>query len=138
MTSLPRAENPLVIRTDFTDDELWTRLREQIAAPQEDDFQALVEFLDDRVNAGLAVSAIASTSIEATGHTFLFLADSTTMTHSEHPVLVVATTGGQVNSFRVIPSEMWAVENNLSLGNMDFHEFADAVDPDGVFRGFRE
>jgi hypothetical protein len=27
------------------------------------------------------------------------------------------------------------VENNLSLANMDFDEFADAVDADGVFRG---
>jgi hypothetical protein len=29
------------------------------------------------------------------------------------------------------------VENNLSLFNMDFFEFADAVEADGVFRGFR-
>jgi hypothetical protein len=28
------------------------------------------------------------------------------------------------------------IENNLSLANMDFEEFAEAVDPDGVFRGF--
>ena len=28
------------------------------------------------------------------------------------------------------------MENNLSLFNMDFFEFADAVDDDGVFRGF--
>ena len=41
-------------------------------------------------------------------------------------------------TFRVIPSEMWSVENNLSIANMDFAEFADAVDEDGVFRGFPE
>jgi hypothetical protein len=28
------------------------------------------------------------------------------------------------------------MEANLSLANMDFFEFADAVDPDGIFRGF--
>ncbi|WBC08931.1 hypothetical protein [Micromonospora sp. WMMA1947] len=38
--------------------------------------------------------------------------------------------------FRVLPAEMWSVEDNLSIGNMDFFEFADAADPDGVFRGF--
>ena len=27
-------------------------------------------------------------------------------------------------------------ENNLSIANMDFREFAESVDPDGVFRGF--
>jgi hypothetical protein len=31
---------------------------------------------------------------------------------------------------------MWGVENNLSIANMDYSEFADEVDPDGVFRGF--
>jgi hypothetical protein len=31
---------------------------------------------------------------------------------------------------------MWSVENNLSLANMDFDEFADAVDAAGIFRGF--
>ena len=28
------------------------------------------------------------------------------------------------------------LENNLSLANMDFDEFADAVDAAGIFRGF--
>jgi uncharacterized protein DUF6924 len=31
---------------------------------------------------------------------------------------------------------MWSVENNLSIANMDFDEFADAVDQDGVYRRF--
>lgn len=39
-------------------------------------------------------------------------------------------------TFRVISREMWGVENNLSIANMDYYEFADNVDPDGVFRGF--
>ena len=38
--------------------------------------------------------------------------------------------------FRVVPREAWAVQNNLSLANMDFVDFADSVDRDGVFRGF--
>jgi hypothetical protein len=33
---------------------------------------------------------------------------------------------------------MWGVENNLSVSNMGFEEFADKVDQDGVFRGFPE
>jgi len=31
---------------------------------------------------------------------------------------------------------MCSVENNLSIANMDFSEFADNVDKDGIFRGF--
>jgi hypothetical protein len=33
---------------------------------------------------------------------------------------------------------MWSVENNLSLSNMGFEEFAESVDEDGVFRGFSD
>ncbi|HLF89873.1 MAG TPA: hypothetical protein VI451_13065 [Anaerolineales bacterium] len=40
--------------------------------------------------------------------------------------------------FRAIPSQIQGIENNLSIANMDFEEFADSVDEDGVFRGFPE
>jgi hypothetical protein len=39
--------------------------------------------------------------------------------------------------FRCIPAEMWGVENNLNIANMDWEDFADEVDADGIFRGFR-
>jgi hypothetical protein len=29
-----------------------------------------------------------------------------------------------------------SIQNNLSIANMDFEEFANSVDDDGVFRGF--
>jgi hypothetical protein len=35
-----------------------------------------------------------------------------------------------------VAAELWSIENNLSGANMDFEEFAHAVDDDGVFRGF--
>jgi hypothetical protein len=38
--------------------------------------------------------------------------------------------------FRVIPREMQGIADNLAIANMDFYEFAESVDPDGVFRGF--
>jgi len=59
------------------------------------------------------------------------------MTDEEHPVLVLDSFNPEVKTFRVIPSEAWGVENNLSLANMDYSEFADAADPNGVFRGFK-
>jgi len=31
---------------------------------------------------------------------------------------------------------LWGVENNLNISNMDWEEFASAVDEGGVFRGF--
>ena len=39
--------------------------------------------------------------------------------------------------FRANPAEIRAIENNLSIANMDFFEFAIAVDKEGIFQGFR-
>ena len=34
------------------------------------------------------------------------------------------------------PRCLWEVENNLSTANMDFDDFCDCVDEEGIFRGF--
>ncbi|MGC4896997.1 DUF6924 domain-containing protein [Micromonospora sp. DT31] len=38
--------------------------------------------------------------------------------------------------FRALPRQVQAIQNNLSLANMDYIEFATSVGADGVFRGF--
>jgi hypothetical protein len=67
---------------------------------------------------------------------FVFLADSDAFSQPDYPVLVVDLLDEPGRTFRVDPSEAWGVENNLRLANMNFADFADAIDPDGVFRGF--
>jgi hypothetical protein len=37
----------------------------------------------------------------------------------------------------VVPGETWDAENDLSLYNMDFSEFADNADPDSIVCGAR-
>jgi hypothetical protein len=68
-------------------------------------------------------------------YAIFFVADTTTMEHRDRPILCINLFASQ-QQFRVIPSELLAVENNLSLANMDYEEFADAVDAEGIFRGF--
>lgn len=66
-----------------------------------------------------------------------FLADETTLTSAEHPILAVWVLPRRVYElFRVVPGEVWSVENNINLGNMDWWSFTEATDADGVFRGF--
>ena len=67
---------------------------------------------------------------------FIFVADQVAHLDPEHPILVVDCFEDPGRMFRVIPSAAWGVENNLSLANMDFEDFADAVDARGIFRGF--
>jgi hypothetical protein len=69
-------------------------------------------------------------------HTFLFVADCVALSDREQPILAVDLHHEPGRAFRVIPSAAWGIENNLSIANMDFFEFADSADPDGVFRGF--
>jgi hypothetical protein len=68
-------------------------------------------------------------------HAIFFVADTTTMEHRDRPILCIDLLASQ-QPFRVVPSKLWSVENNLSLANMDYEEFVEAVDAEGIFRGF--
>ncbi|MGI5521462.1 DUF6924 domain-containing protein [Micromonospora sp. CA-259024] len=142
---------PLMIRTDFSHDGEWTRLMAAVVEPQtEDEFEADVEFVDDKAFEGVTAAQLRQLVPADSRESFAFLADSQTFAHPDRPILVVQLQDweedaeeqvgepGDDTTFRVIPSEMHSVENNLSLANMDWEEFADAVDDDGVFRGFPE
>lgn len=136
MKKLPKTENSLLLRTDFADDAAWIAVCEAVQAPTEEGYQAHVDCISDRDYDGLTVEQLVALAPQGGDHAFAFVVDRTTLTHPEQPVLVVDlyTEPGRV--FRVIPSEMCNVENNLAIANMDFCDFADCVHTDGVFRGF--
>jgi hypothetical protein len=127
-------ERSTVIRTDFSDDAAWEALCAAIEAPV-GDFRAYVRFVSDQANENATPAQIAE-RLKDGDQTFVFIVDRTAITHPDHPILVVDLHDEPGRSFRVIPSAMWAVQNNLSIANMDFREFAEAVDSAGIFRGF--
>jgi hypothetical protein len=133
--NIPETQNALVLRTDFSDDSAWESLCAAIRRPV-GIFLANVEFVSDSAFAGLAAEQVLALIPQDSQHTFLFIVDDLALTHPDHPILVMDVFWERGRTFRVIPSEMWSIENNLSLGNMDFEDFADSVDADGVFRGF--
>ena len=137
MKNIPETENSLVLRTDFSDDDAWESMCAAIRKPV-GQFQAYVDCVSDPAFDRLGVEQLRSLLAENSGHTFLFVVDHTALSQPDHPILVVDLYTEPGRTFRVIPSEMWGVENNLSLANMDFVDFAEAVDPDGIFRGFPE
>jgi len=139
MKQLPNLEDSLLLRADFSDDAAWKSLCETVQRPNEDGFRAYVECISDPAFDGLSPAQLvelAPQGEQCGKHTFAFVADRTTFASPERPVLVVDLYDEPGRTFRVIPHEMWGVENNLSIANMDYSEFADEVDPDGVFRGF--
>jgi hypothetical protein len=136
MKRIPKTENSLLLRTDFSDDAAWDRLCAAVQAPV-GDFRAYVSPISDPQFDGLTVNElvrIASTP----GRSFCLVADAVALTDAEHPLLVVDLRHEPGRTFRVVPREAWGVENNLSLANIGFEDFADALDADGVFRGFPE
>ena len=135
MSAFPTAGDleSLVVRTDFSDDTQWAEVRRAIARPAM--FQANVMFVDDRQYDGLTVERLLELLPEDFEHTFILVIDRETIVQPEHPILVVDLFEVRGRTFRVIPSQLWAVQNNLVIGNQDWDDFAGALDQDGVFRG---
>ncbi len=136
-TSLPTTGFPPVIRTDFSDHAAWSGIRQRIETPT-GDFRANVAFVDDASFNGATPAELLSLAPPEPEYACLFVVDSKTMADADHRILVLDLHGEPGASFRVSLVELWAVENNLTLANMDFEDFAEAVDSDGVFRGFPE
>ena len=135
---LPGNRSAKVFRTDFSDSVAWKQVCSDLQKPQgRDGFRANVECVSDQANASVPVRDMVS-RLRGSDQTFAFLVDAETLKNPEHPVVVVDLADHPGQFFRVIPSQAWGVENNLSLSNMDFDDFAKAVDKDGVFRGFPE
>lgn len=133
--SLPESDDSLVLRTDFSDDAAWEEVRTAISVPV-GDFQAYVELVDDREYEDMTVDELTSLVSEQSNLTEIYVVDVLTIADPEHPVLVVDVCDEPGRTFRVIPTEMWCVENNLSVANMDWEDFAESLDENGVFRGF--
>lgn len=137
MKQIPETENALVLRTDFSDDAAWEAVCKAIKKPV-GEFQAYVDFLNEPEYNEIGIDQLISLIPQDSKHTFIFIVDRTTLSQPDYPILCVDLEDEPGRTFRVIPSAMWGVENNLSICNMDFDEFAGAVGPDGVFRGFPE
>ena len=132
---LPNTKDSLVLRTDFSDDSAYMSLCSVIREPV-GEFRAYVECVSDVAYEGLSVEQLVSLAAQGFSKRFLFVVDRPALTSPEHPILVIDLDREPGRTFRVIARELWGVENNLSIDNMNFEEFADSVDADGVFRGF--
>ncbi|MER7780685.1 hypothetical protein ABTZ21_37885 [Streptomyces sp. NPDC096191] len=136
MNQLPCTLEALVVRTDFSADGAWDALRASLLSPGKDGFLANVAVVDDRLYEGLTSDQALDLIPVEYQHPLLVLADSVALASTERPLLVLDLQGERGRGVRVVAAQLWSIENNLSGANMDFEEFAGAVDKDGVFRGF--
>lgn len=141
MKSLPQTDDTLLVRTDFSDQTAWQALHTAVTTPNEDDFLANVHVVDDPSYADLTAEQLVALS--PTSYFLMIVADRTALSASEMPLLAVLHHDADDNGtepehgeLRVTAEELWSIENNISLSNMDWEEFVGAADEDGVFRGF--
>ncbi|WP_345443221.1 DUF6924 domain-containing protein [Actinoallomurus vinaceus] len=143
--TLPVTECMLVVRTDFSDQGAWEAVRAAIGEPGEDgyleDYMYGVEFVDDVGYRDISGEELLRLIPEGYDASILAVVDETTIRSPEMPLVLVDL--NELNeeygrAMRVIPAELPSIEVNLHIGNMDFFEFADNADEDGVFRGFPE
>lgn len=141
LPSLPRTDDTLLIRTDFSDHAAWQALHTAVTTPNEDGFLAAVHTVDDPAYSGLTTEQLVSL-VPARG-SLVIVADKTALTEPGMPLLAVLPydeddeeSEQDYGELRVVAGELWSIENNMSIGNMDWEEFVDAANGDGVFRGF--
>jgi hypothetical protein len=135
---LPECQGTLLIRSDYGTPTVWAEFQSRIKEPNDDGFLACVSVVDEAGWQGVAAGTLLElVPGEHEHHAFVLVADAVTLGSGEFPVLVLGLSGAtRGQSFRVVAAALWSVENNLSIANMDFEEFAESVDEDGVFRGF--
>jgi hypothetical protein len=131
----PETEKAPVLRTDFSDQRRWEAVRAAVDAPVGGVTRARVDFVDDPAYADLTPDRILALLPDDCPHAIIAVADAATLAAPEMPLLVLDLWAERGRELRCVPDALWVVESNTAVGNMDFAEFADAVDDDGVFRG---
>lgn len=140
MIQLPNAS--VLVRTWFGGgDGDWESLISAVETPSQEGFVASVFAVDDRAFDGLDAAGLLAT--QQGGAIVSFLADEMTLTDAEHPILAVRVLPRRTDDdrpptppFRVVPAQLWSVENNINLANMDWQDFTSHLGTDGVYRGF--
>ncbi|MFJ4872602.1 DUF6924 domain-containing protein [Streptomyces sp. NPDC088757] len=136
----------LVIRTDFGDDESWNAVVDELRRPwgPSGEFPARVRTVDAPAWAGATAEEVLAA---VDGDEYLgvvFLADRDTTRSPVRALLALTTSWEDVSGldplyyreliespepreFRTVPAAVHSVHANLTLGNMDFAEFATAA-----------
>lgn len=152
-----------LVRTDFTSDPAWQTVVTAVSKPVDFDdpenadpgdggYAPNLTVVDDRAFEGLSAAVLGEAfqpGEDAFG--YALLADGRSMaealaggeltvdyvdlsiTDPEEAELFDSFMG---RSFRCAAAEIASIEANLSIANLDFRDFADGTEPDGVFRGF--
>jgi hypothetical protein len=134
---LPQTGGSPVLRTDFADQAAWEAIRNEIQQPTPEGFnKAGVDFIDDRAYEGMSKEQLLAAVPQEYSHSFIIVVDAFAVTTQDHPVLVINLWKRSGAELRAVASEVYLIENNLSLGNLSFEDFVGVAEKTGgVYRG---
>jgi hypothetical protein len=135
MNQLPQTQNPIVLRTDFSNQSAWEKALNAILKPY-GDYRVGVEFVEKMEYKDITKEQLLKLIPENYNHSFIIIFDRLTATMSESPLLIVDLFEEPGREFRADPSQIFGIESNLAIANMDFSEFANFVDEDGIYCGY--
>lgn len=137
MPRLPRVNDSLLVRTDFSDNRAWAEVCAEARRVSDDGLQAYLVPVSDRAYEGAPWQAVlAAVPASDAGAAVLFIADAESMAEPGHPVLAVSLFSGDGSPFRCVTTELAVVENNLNVAKLGWADFISQVGSDGVFRGW--
>lgn len=131
---LPQAEYPLLIRTDFGDEQKWVEIVDKINFPSSG-FDAAITIIDNVIYDGLKVEELPRFGAEQNDYDFIFLADNFSMTSTESTVCCVDLGDNFGTIFRVSSDSIGEVANTLFVGKADFSDFEQMADDNKIYRG---
>jgi hypothetical protein len=107
MKPIPQTENPLVLRTDFSNQAAWERICAIIQKPVGIfRFRANVEFVNDIEYAGITKEHLPVLIPKDYSHSFIIVVDQIAISLPDHPLLIVDLHDGSGRDFRAIPSQV--------------------------------
>jgi OAA-family lectin sugar binding domain len=136
---LPPVTSVPLVRTDFSENRAWVEVSSEVTAERHlsggDVFSADVDLVDDGRFDGLSRTQLCQLVPPGVQWRLLLVADRATMASPERHVLVVDLDEDSLGrSFRATPAAIQEIENNLSLWNMDWEDFAFNADAGGIVR----
>ncbi|TQL01524.1 hypothetical protein [Cellulomonas sp. SLBN-39] len=136
----PAHTDTLLLRTDYSDDAAWRAVVAAVSESYDDGdterLGPLMQPVESPELDGLTPRDLVE--LPRDGYmSCLGVADAQSMRDLTIVLVDLNPYNEQVGrTFRVVPEQIEPILVNLSIGNMDFFEFADSAGPDGVFRGF--
>lgn len=120
--------SPLV-QTDFSDMSNWGALLNEVLLENDMGFRAYIEPASDPRFAGSTPADVVTAHLDAS---VVFIVDEKALTTKE---ILCIDGEDPTKVFRAKASDLWIVENNVSIGNLLFEELMEQVGEDGLLIG---